>query len=1454
MSESPGPAGPPATPGPSLITAGRADAELAAWRDVAEAGGLPSPDQDRWQPLRSGVVNLWEFDVAEYWLAGGRAQFVGQNQSGKSTLMALTTLILLAGDLDRQLVDTFGQQHKAFRYYVEPTDDPQDRRDTGASTSRGWAWAEYGRLAGDGQPQYLTCLLYAQAKRGANDFVRTWAVCEGRARVRAGLDLCQGAAVRSPSELEPAPGFRIARNGAEYKSWVSRDLFGFAEQTRLEAVVRILKVLRTPHLGQRLDPDFFTAQMREALPAIAQSEVDELAEGWDQLDALAAEREHAETARDAVTSYLRRAWNPWADAVLRRHADDLAASVTGFDNVTRTVRTAEDVLGEATKQAEVIGKRLEAARRELDRVEQNYADLLKSPAFQKAHNATAEVGRLKNDAVRSRNAAQSAAADAGRARDALGRRSQALARAELQVTSATREMQAAVSEAQAAVAASGLPAGARAWAQDGDAARLTAAVAERGQHLAAARRLLAEADRTRGREEAAARMAAGTAAESTRRREAADRAQEALTEALQVLSDELESWAAALAEGAPSRTQRSAWVAAVTQQSAQARPRAVLGEQLRETWLAPAVAPLRERAAVAEQEAGQLAGRAVDCEQQAALERAAPEPEPAAPARWTRRARPAAGPGGAPLWRLLDPRDGLPGEVLDRIEAALDAMGLLDAWVTPDGAWLAGRDGDDIVLTAVPGAAPDVAGLPPGGTLVAALAPAADAGSLSVRVAAVLAAIGYQPAELPAAPAYSLCGDGRWRGPAAAGRAAPAEHGAELIGTAARAAARDRRARDLEAEAARLRQQVSRLRAAAAELRSRADTYETAAARAPGDAETVRTGLAVGTARLELEKAEGDDQKAQRALDDARARARDANAALLTYAGDYSVPVAAAAQDELAGALHGATVTIGELRLAAAGLRTAQDTAHSHRDLHREAEESAATASKSADEAARRADRAQDIADNAEETLGQSEKDLLEAAEQQEGRRDELKAGIEQLQRDWADCHGQEIQARERLNAAGQQRRAAEQARDAALSAWWIPVEAGLAAARSLPAAGGQALTHAVAQARAARDTLRPRDWPDGPDAAAAKAIRVDNAWTRAAGSQLVELRAILEASGGRGAAVLDAEEPGRLPAITILVDSTGEQSDPVEAVTRLDEQVRALTDLHDQKMHEVLIELLSSTFVEHLRERLATVLDLLRGVNKVLARHPTGASSTTLRLRRMPAGGQDLAFRVLQALESEFIDSRQVQDQVRAFLEQQIREAQDQGRSGASDWKQHLAVALDYRRWFDIVTEYRVGEAPWRPLTKEVHARDSGGGKVVTLLQPLVATLVALYEESRCAPRPLWLDEAFTGVDDANRATMLALLVTFDLDFLLAGPGVLVTTAQVPSAAIWFINRAPAPQPGVDLSLMLWAGNTLTQVDTDLLAAAAIPAWSRADAAAPSARPEGEPLGLFDISQPVPS
>ena len=49
---------------------------------------------------------------------------------------------------------------------------------------------------------------------------------------------------------------------------------------------------------------------------------------------------------------------------------------------------------------------------------------------------------------------------------------------------------------------------------------------------------------------------------------------------------------------------------------------------------------------------------------------------------------------GAPFWRLVETLDDAPAAVL---EAALDAAGLLQSWVTPDGVYLAGRDGNETV-------------------------------------------------------------------------------------------------------------------------------------------------------------------------------------------------------------------------------------------------------------------------------------------------------------------------------------------------------------------------------------------------------------------------------------------------------------------------------------------------------------------------------------------------------------------------------------------------------------------------------------------------------------------------------------------------------------------------------------------------------------------------------------
>lgn len=155
------------------------DEQLKSWRNAVVAGDLPSPVRaDRWQALRAGVVNLWEFETTEYWYADGWVQLMGSNETGKSSLMALTTLIPWLADVASSNIDTLGRSGKTFRYYVEPTGRDADRREATASTHHGWLWVEYGRRTDQGE-EFFTTLLFAEARGAAADMRLHWCTLSG---------------------------------------------------------------------------------------------------------------------------------------------------------------------------------------------------------------------------------------------------------------------------------------------------------------------------------------------------------------------------------------------------------------------------------------------------------------------------------------------------------------------------------------------------------------------------------------------------------------------------------------------------------------------------------------------------------------------------------------------------------------------------------------------------------------------------------------------------------------------------------------------------------------------------------------------------------------------------------------------------------------------------------------------------------------------------------------------------------------------------------------------------------------------------------------------------------------------------------------------------------------------------------------------------------------------------
>ncbi len=404
-------------------------------------------------------------------------------------------------------------------------------------------------------------------------------------------------------------------------------------------------------------------------------------------------------------------------------------------------------------------------------------------------------------------------------------------------------------------------------------------------------------------------------------------------------------------------------------------------------------------------------------------------------------------------------------------------------------------------------------------------------------------------------------------------------------------------------------------------------------------------------------------------------------------------------------------------------------------------------------------------------------------------------------------------------------RKAAEDDREAAVRQWWSCVDTGLPRLRGVPDPAARHVTAALDNARAARSVITIRNWPDS-DHQDLFPRWAQSRW-QAMTAESTRLRSELESLGGRSVQVIspgDGQEgfPG---SVEVIVDGTGAALAPPTAAERLSDLLVRLQRDYDEELTRTIDELLGSTFIEHLRDRLTEAEMLREEINAKLAQNPTAISGITLRLHRVPVSEERAAHDILDTLERDFdLLPKPAQKRIRTFLADRITSAQEEARaSGSTEWRSRLKEILDYRRWFELRLEYRTPRSElndrsgggWRTLDRGDHGLLSGGAKVVTLMQPFIAALHAMYDQTGTGPRMLWLDEAFGGVDGTNKGSMFRLLTSCDLDWLIAGPGIIANSAAVPLAAIYEVRRAPQPLPGVSLELAVWAGNELTHVLT---------------------------------------
>jgi len=671
----------------------------------------------------------------------------------------------------------------------------------------------------------------------------------------------------------------------------------------------------------------------------------------------------------------------------------------------------------------------------------------------------------------------------------------------------------------------------------------------------------------------------------------------------------------------------------------------------------------------------------------------------------------------------------------------------------------------------------------------------------------------------------AVAADGRWRHGNLTGQAASVPDGPRLLGAAARAADRRRRAEEIRGRIAALETTHEALGDELADVEGLLLLLERVGQRLPSDSDVVSAVLASRETAKRVDKLRINLDRADKAEQAARDKAASAAADVASHCHEHRLPRTRDEVNDLSEALN---TYLSRLINLEASLRPIQSLSRalSRAELNLQGlRVTAATLRHDATRDLDDADKLRTRADAAREALSHGAQEILAEAKRLKRRAEDLDKTLRSLGNTLGELRGKLGGAQMVLEQTEAKRRDAEAAREMAVARWWSYMDTGLPSLRGIPDPTARHVTAALESARVARSEISIRDWPDS-DHQDQFPQKVQARWM-AMVNEGSALRSKLEPLGGRSVRFISPgdgreEFPG---GAELIIDGTGAALAPPVAAERLSSLLIRLQGDYDEELTKTINELLGSTFIEHLRDRLAEAERLRADINAKLAENPTAISGIMLRLNRVPVSEERAANDVLAALERDFaLLPKPTQERIRTFLAERITSAQEQAlASGDPRWRTRLAEILDYRRWFDLRLEYRTprsadrngADTGWRTLDRGDHGLLSGGAKVVTLMQPFIAALHAMYDQTGDGPRMLWLDEAFGGVDGTNKASMFRLLTSCDLDWLIAGPGIIANSSAVPVAAIYEVRRAPRPWPGVSLELAVWAGNELTHVLT---------------------------------------
>lgn len=1357
-------------------TPGTADLWSLSGAERPGAPELPVPERERFQPLRAGILNLWQYDDQELRFHQGRLILRGENGTGKSKALEVLLPFLLDADLSPHRLDPFAGTARTMRWNLLEGDRHESRV--------GYVWLELGRLGDDGEPQYVTLGCGLRATRRTSR-VESWYFVTP---LRIGGGLALTTASRHPlmkDQLRRALGDdgALYDQGSDYRERVDAVLYGLGAD-RFGALRHLMLQLRRPHLSEKLDPRTLSELLTESLPPVDPELVAQLSEGFERLEHDQEELRRVEAAHAAVSSFLG-VYREYAGGVARGRAAEVRQANSRFHKTAAEVREAKEALDRVEGEIEALGGRLDETAAALDETEGRIRALEASDAMRSAEALRARAEHLAEVEARSGRDR----ADAEREGEAAERRSGEWTEARERAAETERAAGAPGRRAEAAAAEAGLEAihapAAGDLEQDAERARgaVRAAVEDRRRAADELAGLAHEAQAAGARHERRHERRLDAEGQVQAALERSRRAAAALEAAHEAFEEALSGWAGGLAELAlsPAELERLAELAAA----------ATGGEEAPAAALARLATPRRDdlvrRRTELEAERREAAGERDAVAAERARVEAAREVPPEAPR--TREAERAGRPG-APLYLLCDFADGLAEAERAGLEAALEAAGLLDAWLLPDGRLL-GPDTRDTVLVPAPREGP--------GTLADLLVPRPEAGVEAAVIEATLRsiAVGGPEGEAP----HRVGPDGTWRLGPLHGTWGKAR--AEHVGASAREEARRRRLADLDRELAGLDERLDRV---AAEVRAAAARIE----RLDAEVASLPSAAPLAAARHRSDAAAEDERRrrtelreAESAAAEARREREAADERLAERARELRLAAWVADLEGYRARLAAYQAAFLELAQAVVAAAVASRAAAQAETLAREAEERADEARHRAEEAEGRARRARSELEELRSSVGAEAEEVVARHRAEVEARERLAAERERLaeERSCARERRGEISGRvgtlegqltereaERARAVGRLRRLAE----AGLLALLLPETR----VPSEPPAEWS-MTRTLEIARAVEQAAAELELDTAEEAANRRANRMHERFRAMAADLGVEFSA--------GFAHDEELQVARVAHDQREFDLPG-------LLATLEGEITARRSLLEERERDLLRRFLLGEVGDHLRGRLRDAHTLVEDMNRDLGSCAT-ASGMTLRLAWRP--DEEAGPSVRQAVELLRRDVELLAEADRRLLEEFFERRIEAARQDAAavPWREHLLAALDYRRWYRFTVLRRLpGEPDWKPLTRHGHAAASGGERAVALHLPLFAAASAHYKSALpTAPRLILLDEAFAGIDLRMRGRCMGLLVEFDLDFMMTSHDEWGCYRELPGVATYQLFRDPA-LGGVATVRCVWNGERLVE------------------------------------------